>query len=576
MRHYLLRGRTMKMLGLLAIAAAISPLAINAKDNIKIIGGTKSKGHDFFLQLSMDGTLSTAYCGSTSIAPGVAVTAAHCVASKSRNFKLIHGLEQDGVSNLTVLDVHAIIPHQDYSGTFNDIALIFYDQSQAEGKVIPANIHRGEIHLNDDSELLAIGRGNMTSIGTLYGNDLHEVKLPYIDNATCQAVSAYAGAINSKHECAGVTQGGMDSCQGDSGGPLVSLIDNKATLIGVTNFGLGCAQKGLPGVYASLKGHASWIDTNIARYKNNEIVAEPNMDFAFSSKCYLLDIQEEMLQQQNINNVGMLSLSSLYLPKTRFSKTQTSISSDAKNICNFKAGQRSFSVLADMKSAKKIVIKENGSGQTWVATAKRQTDSLYQRCYQSAPMALNFDIAVGDGSAIISLNNNVAKLIPIGSTNLPSDMTKVGGCVIDKYETSISTSESLGAILITLKNHIDDQTMVLAMGGAGAAQSSARNNSGKLSASLEVDSSATAKLTIDNQSDQDLFSWELKCNKDFSALNFNKTGNRSIRYMTKQDAKGTVLEGESTQIVINFASVNPNADGKLECTLNRDLKVSIK
>lgn len=565
----------MKKLAILALFAAVNPLTLSAKD-IKIIGGTKSKGHDFFLQLSMDGTLSSAYCGSTSIAPGVAVTAAHCVASKTRKFKLVHGIKQDGVSNLTVLDVHAVISHQDYKGTFNDIALIFYDQSQAEGKVIPAPINRGNIALNDDTNLLAIGRGNMTSIGTLYGSDLYEVKLPYIDNATCSAVTAYEGAIHSKHECAGTAEGGIDSCQGDSGGPLVAMINGKATLVGVTNFGLGCAQKGLPGVYASLRAHASWIDSNIARYKNNDLVAQPNMDFAFASKCYLLDIQEETLQQRNTNDAGILTLSSLYLPKTRFAKTQTSISSNAKNICEFKAGIKNYSVFAETDASKKVVIKENSSGQTWVASAKRSTDSLYQRCYQSAPMAINFDIAVGDGAAMISLNNNVAKLNPISDAQVPADITKVGGCTIGKYDTSISTSQSAGAILITLKNHIDDQTIVFAMGGSNSAPTTPGPQAGKLTANLDVNSSATAKLIIDNQSDEDLFTWEIKCNKDFSALNFNKTGSRSIRYMSPADSKGTVREGESIEVTLNFASVNPNADGKLECTINRDLKVAIQ
>ncbi len=565
----------MKKLAILALFAAINPLNLYAKD-IKIIGGTKSKGHDFFLQLSMDGTLSSAYCGSTSIAPGVAVTAAHCVASKTRKFKLVHGLQQDGVSNLTVLDVHAVISHQDYNGTFNDIALIFYDQSQAEGKVIPAPINRGNIALNDDTNLLAIGRGNMTSIGTLYGSDLYEVKLPYIDNATCSAVSAYAGAIHSKHECAGTPEGGIDSCQGDSGGPLVAMVNGSATLVGVTNFGLGCAQKGLPGVYASLRAHASWIDSNIARYKNNEIVAQPNMDFAFASKCYLLDIQEETLQQRNTNDAGILTLSSLYLPKTRFAKTQTSISTKAKNICEFKAGSKNYSVFSETEASKKIVIKESTSGQTWVASAKRETDSLYQRCYQSAPMALNFDIAVGDGAAMISLNNNVAKLNPLSNSQVPSDISKVGGCSIGKYETEIATSQSANAILVTLKNHINDQTIVFAMGGSNSAPTASGPQPGKLTASLDVDTSATAKLTIDNQSDEDLFTWEIKCNRDFSALNFNKTGSRSIRYMSTTDSKGSVREGESVEITLNFASVNPNADGKLECSINRDLKVNVQ
>tara|TARA_R110000868_G_scaffold242548_1_gene498079 strand:- start:48254 stop:49945 length:1692 start_codon:yes stop_codon:yes gene_type:complete len=562
----------MKNLALITLLCTLNPTLTFAKTGDKIIGGTKSQGHNFFLQLSMDGTLNTAFCGSTAIAPGVAVTAAHCVASKTRKFKLIAGLKQDGVNNLKVIDVHAVISHQQYAGTMNDIALVFFDQTQADGAVIPAPINRGQVVLNDETTLKAIGRGNMTSIGTLYGSDLFEVDLPYIDNASCQAVEEYKGAITNKHECAGEALGGKDSCQGDSGGPLVAMIGAKATLIGVTNFGLGCGQKGLPGVYASLKGHASWIDSNIERYNNNENFAAPSMDYAFASKCYLMDAPEEILQQQNTNDSGIMSMTNLYLPSTRFMTSSQSMTSAAKSICDFKIKDKSYKVMAD-KSLNKIFIKDQNSSAQWVAKLKRKTDSIYQRCVQTAPMAISFDIAVGDGSGMININNNMGRLTQFDGASMPADAASVGGCTIDKYETILATSQSTQSILVTLKNHIDDTTTYFYMGGPSAGPANA--NKGKLSASLDVGVSTSATLTLNNESEEDLFSWEIKCNKDFSAFNKNKRDSRTIRYLAGTDAKGTVLEGEKLDIIINFSSANPNADGKLECTVNRDLKVSV-
>src|SRR5690606_18135554 len=202
----------MKTLVVLTLITALSPLA---QANDKIIGGHKSAGHNFFLQMTLDGTLDRAFCGSTAIAPGVAVTAAHCVASKTP-FKLVHGMDQDGVKTLRVIDVNAVISHQGYNGTANDIALIFFNESQAGSAVVPAPINRGQIQMNDNTSFLAIGRGNKTSIGTLYDKILYEVSVPFIDKASCQAVDDYSEAITDAHLCAGVVEtGGSDSCQGD-------------------------------------------------------------------------------------------------------------------------------------------------------------------------------------------------------------------------------------------------------------------------------------------------------------------------------------------------------------------------
>lgn len=565
----------MKNLAFIALLATLTPLTAWSQNGDKIIGGTKSQGHDFFLQLSMDGTLNTAFCGSTAIAPGVAVTAAHCVAAKARKFKLIHGIDQDGVRKLTVLDVHAVISHQDYQGTFNDIALIFFDEEQGKNAVVPAPINRGNILLNDDTELRAIGRGNMTSVGTLYASELYEVKLPFIDNASCQAVAAYKGAVNNTHECAGEAEGGKDSCQGDSGGPLVAMINGKATLVGVTNFGLGCGQKGKPGVYASLRAHASWIDNNIRRYKYNETVASPNMDFAFASKCYLLDASEEVLQQQNTNDSGAMSLKSFYLPKTRFMKKNVALTATAKKICEFQVGQNKYNVMVETVGAKKLIIKNEANNETWLAQAKRKTDSIYQRCVQTAPMALSFDVAIGDGAAMVSINGNAARMSEIDPAQIPTDNSAAANCTINHYETIISTSQSAQAILVTLKNHVDEKTTVYVMGGNGSGQVRAPV-AGVLSASLDVDTSSSARLTIDNAGDQDLYTWEIKCNKDFSPFNANRINSKTIRYSAGKDSKGTVLEGDSVEMVINFAAANPNADGKLKCAINRELGVQIK
>jgi secreted trypsin-like serine protease len=57
----------------------------------------------------------------------------------------------------------------------------------------------------------------------------------------------------------------IPACWADSGGPLVS----KATgnLIGIVSTGVGCARKGLPGIYTRVSRYTKWIEEHVAATK---------------------------------------------------------------------------------------------------------------------------------------------------------------------------------------------------------------------------------------------------------------------------------------------------------------------
>nr|XP_019961542.1 PREDICTED: serine protease 33-like [Paralichthys olivaceus] len=113
------------------------------------------------------------------------------------------------------------------------------------------------------------GWGNIRDGVPLSGvKTLQEVQVPIISQRLCQTMYQTNPSdqvdILSDMICAGYQEGGKDSCQGDSGGPLVcQMINGTWVQAGVVSFGLGCADRNQPGVYARLTSYSSFISNTI-------------------------------------------------------------------------------------------------------------------------------------------------------------------------------------------------------------------------------------------------------------------------------------------------------------------------
>lgn len=95
--------------------------------------------------------------------------------------------------------------------------------------------------------------------GPSYPTGLQSVQVPLVLESLCE--EDYAGieqTITPSMICAGNSRHRTDSCYGDSGGPLVVDRDTPAdppadyVLVGLVDFGNGCAQPGYPGVYTRI------------------------------------------------------------------------------------------------------------------------------------------------------------------------------------------------------------------------------------------------------------------------------------------------------------------------------------
>ena len=103
---------------------------------------------------------------------------------------------------------------------------------------------------------------------------MQQAKVSLVTRKTCQTAFDHLGIkITSDTLCAGDPSGKIDTCDGDSGGPLVCKIyDNTIGediwyLKGTISWGIGCATKGLYGVFASPIVMRPWIDSIVFKGK---------------------------------------------------------------------------------------------------------------------------------------------------------------------------------------------------------------------------------------------------------------------------------------------------------------------
>ncbi|XP_053669191.1 CLIP domain-containing serine protease B4-like [Anopheles marshallii] len=223
------------------------------------------------------------HCGGSLVNERYVVTAAHCIKSIPRSWK-VHRVRlgewdlstandcQDGFCSKAPidLDVEKIVVHSNYDpkdqSNANDIALIRFTRSVQYYETVrpiclPLSVSlRNRNHVGQPS--YAVGWGKTETAAA------NEMKLKVEMNVTSSQECARAyqrGGILLKttHMCAGGVRG-KDTCSGDSGGPLMRQIAGAWYLIGVVSFGpQKCGTAGIPGVYTNVAEYVDWIRDNI-------------------------------------------------------------------------------------------------------------------------------------------------------------------------------------------------------------------------------------------------------------------------------------------------------------------------
>jgi len=241
--------------------------------SLKILGGSEDRSNRFTIGLVESGS-RTPFCGAAVIAPGVAVTAAHCVWDRKRPLWVALPSANGDLTRPAALErVTAIYVHPDYSRMTKqaDLAVLKISglalSSSGSGDSAPPSIipiAMGSLPDNAETAIVS-GWGEQASHGSKRSLQLQRVTLPINASSACRVLGGPYASLTDQQICAGsISLGGIDSCQGDSGGPMWYTDANAhSLLVGVVSWGVGCGQPGHPGVYARLAAYRAWIDQTI-------------------------------------------------------------------------------------------------------------------------------------------------------------------------------------------------------------------------------------------------------------------------------------------------------------------------
>eukprot|EP00088_Acartia_fossae_P001385 TRINITY_DN1053_c0_g1_i4.p1 TRINITY_DN1053_c0_g1~~TRINITY_DN1053_c0_g1_i4.p1 ORF type:complete len:565 (-),score=223.37 TRINITY_DN1053_c0_g1_i4:192-1886(-) len=222
-------------------------------------------------------------CGGSLIAPGVILTAAHCV----KDFKPYPEQLKVRCGEWDTQNTIEPYPHQDRYGVHvqihpefnprnlaNDFALIFMKEDyNLDFHVDTVCLPQPGTNFDYD-KCFATGWGkDKFGADGEYQVVLKEIQLDVVPKDTCQAKlrTTRLGQkfkLDPSFTCAG-GEAGKDTCKGDGGSPLLCPRKNDPThyeQAGIVAWGIGCGEGGVPGVYADVSEAVCWIDYAMSCY----------------------------------------------------------------------------------------------------------------------------------------------------------------------------------------------------------------------------------------------------------------------------------------------------------------------
>jgi trypsin len=287
------------MLGVMAALAFLVPASAGAQDvEPRVIGGDTVSISQFPWQAAVVYSKADRptrnphqrqFCGGSLITPSIVLTAGHCVWDNDpdcisvADFLINDGSGDDGTLKMDPGEVDVVLGSSTLStAPPENEHTVQATAVQADNPATPGvNESFNPNTLDNDAAYLVLsapvaldantqtvmlaggGEGDVWAPGVFedisgWGSiaegggtvdTLRAGSVPIVSDPTC-AVDYGSDFDPATMVCAGYQEGGVDTCQGDSGGPLEApLSAGGYRLVGITSWGIGCAEPGFPGVY---------------------------------------------------------------------------------------------------------------------------------------------------------------------------------------------------------------------------------------------------------------------------------------------------------------------------------------